>query len=313
MKKVYFFLFALILLACNAEGLDGNPDAADRNMQNEMINSDEDNSFNFNKIEPMAFNSSANGNQEAPKGKASQGSMPSDQEPKSEDVPQKKSLKIIKDGTMTVRSENIDSSKFQIDILLHHLDGYYETESLEHYDQRSVYQLIIRVPSAEYDKLLSGLEKGGDKVEAKNIKARDVTEEYNDVQTQLKNKKAYLERYLQLLAQAKNIEEILMIEDHIRPLQNDIERHLGRLRYLDDRVGYSTLSVQLYQEFKNVPPVVAEDGFWFRLGQSFKSGWTHVVNFIINVIAIWPQLIVFIALFWFIRRRRQRIMTWFKK
>ncbi len=313
MKKVYFFLFALFLLACNAEGLDGNPDAADRNMQNEMISSDEDISFEFNKIEPMAFNASANGNQEAPKAKATQGSLPSDQEPKSEDAPQKKSLKIIKDGTMTVRSENIDSSKFQIDILLHHLDGYYETESLEHYDQRSVYQLVIRVPSAEYDKLLSGLEKGGDKVEAKNIKARDVTEEYNDVQTQLKNKKAYLERYLQLLAQAKNIEEILMIEEHIRPLQNDIERHLGRLRYLDDRVGYSTLSVQLYQEFKNVPPVVAEDGFWFRLGQSFKSGWTHVVNFIINTIAVWPQLIVFIALFWFIRRRRQSIIAWFKK
>lgn len=313
MKKVYFFLFGLFLLACNGEGLDGNPDAAGTNVQNEMSNSDEDNSFNFNKIEPGGFAPANNANQEAPKGKASQGSMPSDQELKSEDFPQKKSLKIIKDGTMTVRSENIDSSKFQIDILLHHLDGYYETESLEHYDQRSVYQLVIRVPSAEYDKLLSGLEKGGDKVEAKNIKARDVTEEYNDVQTQLKNKKAYLERYLQLLAQAKNIEEILMIEDHIRPLQNDIERHIGRLRYLDDRVGYSTLSVQLYQEFKNVPPVVAEDGFWFRLGQSFKSGWTHVVNFIINLIAVWPQIIVFAVIFWFIRRRRSRIIAWFKK
>lgn len=311
MKKVYVFFFALFLLACNNADLDDSQNAIDENVQFEMGAEDHDNSFEFNKIEPGAFAPAGN-SERTPKGKENQGAMPSNQEA-TEDVPLKKSLKIIREGTMTVRSENIDSSKFQIDILLHHLDGYYETESLEHYDQRSVYQLVIRVPSSEYDKLLSGLEKGGDKIEAKNIKAKDVTEEYNDVQTQLQNKKAYLTRYLQLLNQAKNVEEILMIEDHIRPLQNDIERHIGRLRYLDDRVGYSTLSVQLYQEFKNVPPVVAEDGFWFRLGQSFKSGWTHVVNFIINMIAVWPQLIIITVLFFVIRGRRKRIVAWLKK
>lgn len=225
-----------------------------------------------------------------------------------------KALKIIKDGSMTVKTKNIDSSKFNIDKLIHACDGYYQTEKLEHFENRSVYNLTIRVPSDNYDRLLSGIEKGKDSIEFKNITAMDVTEEYNDVLTQLNNKKAYLNRYLQLLSQAKNVKEILMIEDHIRPLQSDIERHIGRLRFLDDKVGYSTLNVLLYQQ--NDPKevvVVDQDSFLFRLGESFKKGWSYIVNFVLGLISIWPQLLIFGGLFFFIRSRRNRILAWFKK
>jgi hypothetical protein len=224
-----------------------------------------------------------------------------------------KSLKIIKDGSMTVKTKNIDSSKFNVDKLIHACEGYYQTEKLEHFDQRSVYNLTIRVPSGNYDRLLSGIEKGKDSIEFKNITAMDVTEEYNDVITQLNNKKAYLNRYLQLLSQAKNVKEILMIEDHIRPLQSDIERHIGRLRFLDDKVGYSTLNILLYQQNDTKEVVVDKEGFWFRLGKSFKSGWAHVVNFILGLISIWPQILFFGGLFLFIRSRRHRILAWLKK
>jgi len=226
---------------------------------------------------------------------------------------QQKALKIIKDGSMTVKTKNIDSSKFNIDKLIHACEGYYQTEKLEHFDQRSVYNLTIRVPSNNYDRLLSGIEKGKDSIEFKNITAMDVTEEYNDVITQLNNKKAYLNRYLLLLSQAKNVKEILMIEDHIRPLQSDIERHIGRLRFLDDKVGYSTLNILLYQQNNTKEVVVDEDGIWFRLGKSFKSGWAHVVNFVLGLISIWPQILVFGGLFFYIRSRRNRILAWFKK
>jgi hypothetical protein len=228
-------------------------------------------------------------------------------------APTQKSLKIIKDGTMTVQTENIDSSKFNIDKLVYQWGGYYHTEKLEHYDKRSVYTLVIRIPADHYEKVLAGIEKGGDKIEFKNITALDMTEEYNDVQTQLLNKKAYLNRYLELLSQAKNVKEILMIEDHIRPLQNDIERHIGRLRYLDDKVGFSTLNVMLYQLHEDEEEPIDENSFWHRLGKSFKSGWSIVVNFVLAIIAVWPQILVLLAVVLFIRSRRKRILEWFKK
>lgn len=266
-----------------------------------------------NVLEPNKFKGSGSTTTTIPQPKGDQGPNNTTSNPKPTDVPAHKALKIIKDGNMTVRSKNIDSSKFNIDKLIHQWEGYYQTEKLEHYEQRSVYNLVIRVPSEHYEKVLSGIERGGDSIEFKNITASDVTEEYNDVFTQLQNKKAYLNRYLQLLSQAKNVKEILMIEDHIRPLQSDIERHIGRLRFLDDRVGFSTLSVMLYQEHEVVVVEVDEDSFWYRLGKSFKSGWSYVVNFILNLISIWPQLLIGIGLFLFIRSRRKRIITWFKK
>lgn len=252
-------------------------------------------------------------NKAKPSTKPSVSDQPKNTQQQSDNFGQK-SLKIIKDGAITVRSENIDSSKFKIDKLVHHLNGYFSKDNMEEFQNRVVYQLVIRVPSVNYDKLLNGIRKGGDKIESKNIVAMDVTEEYSDLQTQLENKRSYLKRYQQLLAQAKNVKEVLMIEDYIRPLQIDIERHLGRLRYLDDKVGYSTLSIQLYQEFE----VVKKDdtiapSFWSKLGNSVEKGWGFVLNFILNITAIWPQLIIVFIVLFVLRRRRKNIIAWFKK
>jgi phosphatidylglycerophosphatase A len=295
---------------------DHNFDVGDDNETYTVVMDENNSGTSFFNVAPAATYSKSQNGLSATENKPVGASAPKKEEAKrpSDNFGQK-ALKIVKDGTMTVRSENIDSSKFNMDKLIHHLNGYYQNEQMEEFQTRFVYDLVIRVPSQNYDKLLNGIRKGGDKIESKNINAMDVTEEYRDLQTQLENKRAYLKRYQQLLAQAKNVKEILMIEDYIRPLQSDIERHLGRLRYLDDKVGYSTLSIQLYQPIEQDKQIIIEDevGFWSKLGSSFKNGWSYVLNFIINTIAIWPQVIIAFLLFFFLRKKRHKIIAWFKK
>jgi hypothetical protein len=49
------------------------------------------------------------------------------------------------------------------------------------------------------------------------------------------------------LKQANKVEEIVAIEKEIGNLRTDIESIEGRLKYLKDKVSYSTLNVVFYE------------------------------------------------------------------
>ncbi|MBK7426274.1 MAG: DUF4349 domain-containing protein [Saprospiraceae bacterium] len=156
--------------------------------------------------------------------------------------------KIIKDGHMTVKSANIVESKKALDEVLKGLKAYYETEELQNNDHQTSFNLRIRIPSENFEQLISAIESGGDEIMHKSVQTRDVTEQYTDIETRLANKRGYLKRYKELLGKANTIKDILSIEEQIRPLEEEIESQEGRLRYLSDQVAFSTLNMTLYTE-----------------------------------------------------------------
>jgi len=212
-----------------------------------------------------------------------------------------KQKKIIKDGDLTVKTEQINASKKGIDNLLKKLSAYYETEDLQNSDEVISYDLKIRIPSANFEKLISTLENGKDEIERKNIKARDVTEEFVDIETRLANKRDYLKRYKELLSKAQTVKDILTVEENIRNLQEEIESKEGRLKYLSDQVTFSTLNIHLYQEKE--PTDKNQDSFLAKTKTSLKQGWTSIVDFMLWAMGIWPYLIIAILSFFIIRRK----------
>src|SRR5690606_18336536 len=81
------------------------------------------------------------------------------------------------------------------------------------------------------------------------VNAQDVTEEYYDLETRLKTKKEVEARYIEILkSKAKTVEEILIAEDKIRYLREEIEAVEGRLRLLKNKVGLSTIQIEIYQD-----------------------------------------------------------------
>ena len=211
-----------------------------------------------------------------------------------------KQKKIIKDGDFTVRTEQINISKKGIDHLLKKLNAYYETEDLQNSEEAISYNLKIRIPSANFEKLASALESGKDEIERKNIQARDVTEEYVDIESRLSNKRDYLKRYKELLSRAQTVKDMLAVEEIIRNLQEEIESKEGRLKYLSDQVAFSTLNIHLYQQKE--PTDKKEDTFLAKTSASFKHGWTSIVDFMLWGIGIWPYLIIASAFFFIARR-----------
>ncbi len=103
--------------------------------------------------------------------------------------------------------------------------------------------ITVRVPAGQFDTALAGVMKLGDVLE-RNVEVRDVTEEYYDLQTRLRNKEAVLERLKELLKRAENVEDALKVETELARVAADVEQMKGRLKLLRELVSFSTITVR---------------------------------------------------------------------
>lgn len=213
--------------------------------------------------------------------------------------------KIIKDGRMGLKVTDLEKTKTRIDTLVRSFGGYYANENFSNTDWESSYNLKIRLPFSNFEKFIAVIESGIGEIQYKGIDARDVTDQFIDLETRLENKRNYLARYNDLLKQAKSVKEILEIEEKIRVLEEEIDSVTGRLKYLNDLVDYSTLDLTITKrkEFKYNP--ADRDRFTERLKQSLSKGWFGFVDFALFLIRIWPVWII-VVLFIFSWRRYKK-------
>lgn len=221
----------------------------------------------------------------------------------------KKEAKIIKEATLKLEVEKLEIAKKKTDELVKKFKGFYANEKMNKYDWEISYEIFVRIPNANFESFIADLERGNGEILFKEVKAQDVTEQFYDLNIRLENKKKYLEQYRVLLKKAVTIKEILEIEEKIRVILEEIESTEGRLRYLNSQVDYSTLSLIIVEprEFKYTPK--RRDSFFERLKESFSSGWTGLVDFVLFLFRIWPFGIILTIIIYFIKRLRKRKMN----
>jgi hypothetical protein len=214
--------------------------------------------------------------------------------------------KIIKDGRMGLRVDELEATKQRIDSLLMKHKGYYAQETLLHEAYESTFSLKIRVPNENYELLIAAIESGKGEIRYKEINTLDVTEQFVDIETRLNNKRSYLLRYQELLKQAKSIKEILEVEEYIRSLVEEIESAEGRLRYLSNQVAYSTLDLAISKEndYKFTPG--RKENFVERLKEALSTGWDGFVDFIIFLLSAWPLWLILTGVIYLFVKWRQR-------
>jgi len=214
--------------------------------------------------------------------------------------------KIIKDARVGVEVEDYFTYRQNIDSLILSLNGYISNDNLDKNDYSINSNLTIRVPSKFFDKLIYGLESGSEKLLYKNISARDVTEEFIDIEARLKTKKEVEKRYIQLLARAKNIKEILEVEEKLRVIREEIEAREGRLNYLKKQVSFSTIYLQITQKLDYKYEPVKEKSFFQRLFKSLDKGWKGFVSFLLFLFRIWPLILIGFIVYYYIRKIRKK-------
>ena len=120
----------------------------------------------------------------------------------------------------------------------------------------------------------------------------------------MKARKEIEQRYLDILKQAKNVEDILKVEEQLKSIREEVEAAQGRLQYIDHNVSTSVIHLSFYQSLSNTTP--QGPGFFSSIFFSIKDGWNSVLAALISFTALWPVWIVAFVLFIFIRKYRKR-------
>ena len=217
-----------------------------------------------------------------------------------EEVFNPESRKLIKNGQLTFETPDLSQTKTRINELIKKHKAYLSKDSENELDGRINVHLTIRVPAQYFDSLLNDISKGIEKFDYKQIKIKDVTEEFLDVTARLKNKKELEKRYLEILKQAKNVSEILEVEKEVGKLREDIESAEGKLKYLQDQISLSTLEVSFYKE------VYYQSSFGKKTKEALKDGFSGLKSFFLGLMRIWPFLIIGFLILVVVRRRIKR-------
>lgn len=212
--------------------------------------------------------------------------------------------KIIRNGSMSLKVADAKASRDALKPILDKHKAYVGNEQLDNTDYQTNYTIQIRVPADNLDAMVADIEGLPGTVTYKSIQARDVTEEFIDLETRLTNKKSYLEQYRSLLKNARTIEDILKVREQIRVLEEEIESATGRLKYLSSQVALSTLDLTITQMKDFVYRTDRRINFFERFKESISTGWYGFINFCLYMLGLWPFWIISIGGVWVWRRIR---------
>jgi len=155
-------------------------------------------------------------------------------------------LKIIFTGTIDLEVPDFDAAYEQIKGIVASSDGYISNSNIittPAGKRRGT--ITVRVPQGAFNNILETLSAIGI-VQSQYINSQDVTLEYTDLESRIKNLKETEIRLISLLDKAANVTEILEIEKELTRVRGEIEHLQGRLNYLSNKVDLATITITLH-------------------------------------------------------------------
>lgn len=171
--------------------------------------------------------------------------------------------KIERTSTLSITVDNVLAAVSQIQAAATGAGGYVSQQSITEQSgppdedgkptKQQLATVQIRVPSESYDSVMSGLRGIAKEVTSENSQTVEVTAQYTDLQSQLRNLQATEKQYLALLERAATIEEILTVSDRLSSVRLQIEQVQGQINLLDNLTSLATITINV-----TLPPVIFE-------------------------------------------------------
>lgn len=208
--------------------------------------------------------------------------------------------KKIRNGQLRLRVDDVRAAAADIRDRVLAMGGEIQDEQENSYDRTREIYLTLRVPAARLDSLMTDLCQDAGQVENRSVSESDISEVYYDTEARLAQKRALEARYLEILKNARSVEDMLAIERELNQVRSDIESMDGQMRMYDKQVAMSTLTVSL------VTVQSGMDNFFGELGRAFGQGWTLLLQFLLFLARGWAVILFLGGAFWLLRAWRLR-------
>lgn len=160
----------------------------------------------------------------------------------------------------------------------------------------------IKVPSEKFTQVFNRVRNFGLKVSSENVLGQDVTEEYTDLQSRLRNLEAAESQLLGLMERAGKVTEILEVQRELVRTREQIEQIKGRVEFLTESAKMAAITINLATEEEELP--IVEEGWRPRKVakaalRSLIRFWQRIGNLVIWSAIFFSPFIVLGGLVWF--------------
>lgn len=167
--------------------------------------------------------------------------------------------------------------------------------------------LVLRVPSADLDGVITSLEELGE-LRGTTSSADDVTSEYRDVEARIATLDAGAQRLRDLIEEAPDVTSIASLERELSTREAELDALKARMQVLSDDVSLSTITLHLAEESDDLSETRPDTGFVAGLRQGWDAFAASVTVVLTLIGALLPFLavlaLVLVPTLWWWRRRR---------
>ena len=155
---------------------------------------------------------------------------------------------IIKTGhvRLMVAEDGFSEATQEAVALAGRYSGFVLSTSIEGKDSRSG-TLVIRVPSESFEQFVNDIKDLGE-VRSESISGQDVTQEFVDLESRLRNLRAQEAVLLRLYDKARTVAATIRVQSELARVQLESEQLQGRLRYLEDQTSLATVSLSVTEK-----------------------------------------------------------------
>ena len=154
--------------------------------------------------------------------------------------------------------------------------------------------VTIRVPAENFDEAMDYIRSLAQKVKIESTQNQDITEEYTDLESRLRNLEAAEKELLKIMERSGEISDVLAVQRELNNVREQIEQLKGRMQYLKQSVEMSSITANLALAEDQLP---IEPGDKWRPKYVLQQAWNSILNFVkvLSYFFIW--LIVY-AVIW---------------
>lgn len=207
--------------------------------------------------------------------------------------------KITQDVSLTLEVTNLSNSFNQISQAVQQMGGYVAESQQNGSENQASAHMTVKVPADKLNGLKDSLSTLGKIVDQHTV-ANDITNQYYDSQGRLQTLEAEEKRYLEILNQAKTVDDVLKVENALGNIRQQIEQLKGQLKLWNNQVDYSTVNLQLVTysspsiEISNPWQPVSWRNTWKAAQNAFlktiSSAWNALNYLVVGLGYVFPYL-----------------------
>ena len=159
---------------------------------------------------------------------------------------------VVRTGTLQLVVSDVTGAIDQVAGIAVQNGGYVVSSQKAKNGERLSGYISIRVLASNYDAAVLALRSLALDVVNETSSSQDVTQEYVDLTSRLKNLQATDAQLLKIMAAAATTKDVLDVQAQLTNIEGQIEQTKGRMQYLEQTSSTSLINVQLDQAAVNV-------------------------------------------------------------